>query len=162
MIKGFIRDDYVKITRQKYSSVGDGDFYLYAYRDPCLFLTRGVGVFLGPTGNPSLTPGVDYFISTRDKVYGGPTYCNEDVGSTLRILNSNYFDVDLYIDYFWVADYASAEMFNRFDRGLDQMINSIVTSIDGKVVVNNEGNVVSWGLEYPGDRIKEEIPYELS
>ena len=59
MIKGFIRDDYVKVTQQKYSAKGGNDFYLHAYRDPCLFLKRGLVVYGPQVGNPSLILGKD-------------------------------------------------------------------------------------------------------
>lgn len=152
MIKGFLRDDYAQIDRQKYSNKGDQDFYLIAYRDPCLFLDRGLVIYKEPTGNIQLIKDKDYFVSTRDTFYGAPGYVQEDVGSSLRILNPSYYNIDLYISYLWVADYASAEMFNRFDRGLDQMLNSIVTDLSSQVVVDNNGNVVSQGENYPGYR----------
>ena len=152
MIKGFIKNSYTQINRQKYSNKGVLEFYLYAYRDPSLFLLRDLVIYKTLLGSEQLIIGEDYIISSIDDMYSNPPFVGEPVGSALEILNPSYYNVDLYISYVWVADYASAEMFNRFDRGLDQMINSIVIDISSQVVIDNNGNVVAQGESYPGYR----------
>jgi hypothetical protein len=152
MIRGFVKGQNELITRQKYTSVGPDSFSLIAYRDPSMFLARDFEIHTQPTGGVKLKNGYDYIFASNDVIYSEKDFVGEKVISKLRVINETYQDTDLYITYRWVADYASDEMMNRFDRALDQMINSIVTAEDSSVVVSNAGNVVAQGEEYPGYR----------
>lgn len=149
-IKGYERRVTVPVLNQKYTDVGNNDFYLIAYRDPCAFLRRDF--FIETEEGYILEEDVDFEFTSLDHFYSGGLYEDEEVASTIRVKNPEYQTGSLYISYRWVADYASAEMLNRFDRGLDQMINSIVTDNSSSVVVDNSGNVVVQGENYPGYR----------
>jgi len=149
-IKGYEKRTTVAIIEQEYTDVGNDDFYLVAYRDPLAFLTRDF--YIETTDGHMLERDVDYEFTSLDFFYTGGLYEDEEVASTIRVKNPVYQTGTLLISYRWVADYASAEMFNRFDRGLDQMINSIVVDNSGLVVVSEEGNVVAQGERYPGYR----------
>jgi len=118
MIKGFENRRYTYITRKKFTNVGSKEFYIIAYRDPALFTHRGFHIYLDEFSNVELILNKDYIFASTDSLYGGPTFTNETVHSTVKMINSNYWNVDLYISFYWVADYISAEMLNRFDRSL--------------------------------------------
>lgn len=153
MIKGFIKGQKELIIKQKYSSVGSNPFNLIAYRDPCLFLAKDFKIFTDPNDEDSqIFVNKDFKFSSIDVLYTSEDFANETVGSSIQIIKEQYKNIDLYITYYWIGDYLSSEMMNRFDRGLDQMINSIVTDNDGNVVVDSSGNVVARGENYPGYR----------
>lgn len=149
-IKGYIKNNTTYITDQLYTDVGEEEFKIIAYRDPCAFLTRNF--VIKTEDGYKLDQGRDFGFTSKDYFYSTNLYENEQVASRIKVINPEYQTGNLYISYHWVADYASAEMFNRFDRGLDQMINSIITGENGNVVVNNDGNVIARGEEYPGYR----------
>lgn len=153
MIKGFIKGQTELITKQKYSSVGSSPFNLIAYRDPALFLARDFKIYTDPTNESSqIFVNKDFKFSSIDVLYTSEDFAGETVGSTIQITKESYQNIDLYITYYWIGDYLSSEMMNRFDRGLDQMINSIVVNNLGQVVVSEAGNVVAQGEQYPGYR----------
>lgn len=149
-IRGYKKNTNLPVVEQEYVDVGSDAFYIIAYRDPSAFLKRDF--IIEAAGGVVLQEGTDYEFDSIDEFYSDSAYENEDVASAIRIINPVYQSGSLFISYRWVADYASAEMFNRFDRGLDQMIDSIVTDENGAVVVDNAGNVVSSGENYPGYR----------
>lgn len=153
MIKGFVKGQTELISKQKYPPPGsDEPFSLIAYRDPALFLVRDFKIQTDPNDDSTkLLEGTHYHFEI-DILYSTSDFMGEQVASKVAIHNPNYQNLDLYITYRWVADYASDEMMNRFDRGLDQMINSIVTTVDSNVVVSNNGNVIAQGEKYPGYR----------
>lgn len=150
MIKGYIQHANQLIERQLYSNVGSEPFYLIAYRDPCLFLERDFAIYTSLEGDEKLIYGNHYKWSSLDRVYSEDIYEGERVRSTLYIVAPQFQNVDLYITYRWVADYLSADMMNRFDRALDQMLLSVLTTIDGNIVIDNSGNIVAKGGVYPG------------
>ena len=147
-IRGYTRYSNSPITEQVYFDVGPDEFYLVAYRDPCAFLAMDFSMTSG--SGYSLREGVDFEFSTIDNFYSDPLYENIRVASTIRIINETFQTGDLLISYRWVADYASADMFNRFNRAIDQMTESVLTTVDGGVVVNDDGNLVVQGTNYPG------------
>lgn len=150
MIRGYVKGQSQLIEKQKYSSVGAEPFFLIAYRDPALFLRRGLTIYTSE--NYVLKFDTDWEYHTQDVLYSSDDFVNEPVASTLRIKNPAYQNTNLYITWIWVADYVSDEMLNRFDRGLDQMINSVITENNTQVVLDNDGNVIARGELYPGYR----------
>lgn len=152
MIRGFVRGTYPLVEKQKYSNVGSQPFRIIAYRDPALFLARDLRLYTDEAGTTTLKYQVDYEYGAVDQLYSRGDFAKETVLSSLRIINPIYQNTSIWITYRWVADYVSDEMMNRFDRGLDQMINSIVTEVDTSIVVDNSGNVVAAGERYPGYR----------
>lgn len=153
-IKGYDKQVYELIEMQKYSNVGSVPFPLIAYRDPCLFLRRDLHVYEDENGEVELQFGADkdWIYGAIDILYRDDDFTGETVYGSLKMLNPDYQNTDIWITYYRVGDYTSAEMFNRFDRALDQMLNSIVTTQDAQVVINNSGNVVAQGELYPGYR----------
>lgn len=153
-IRGYVKGQYKLIEKQYYYNVGAEPFYLIAYRDPAMFLQEGLKIYTNEAGTQSLKFGekFDYVAGSRDLLYTQDDFVGQQVWSSIKILNPVYQHTDLWITWYWVADYVSDEMMNRFDRGLDQMINSIVTAEDSSIVVNNSGNVVVQGEQYPGYR----------
>lgn len=149
-IRGYNKGITQEVLEQEYTNVGNDSFYLIAYRDPVAFLTRDF--FIETTDGVMLEKDTDYEFTSLDHFYSAGLYENEEVASTVRVKNPAYQTGTLLISYRWVADYASAEMFNRFDRGLDQMIDSIIVDNSGAVVVSEAGNVVVRGEKYPGYR----------
>lgn len=153
-IRGYTKGQYRFIEKQHYYNVGTQPFQLISYRDPAMFLQRGLIIYTNEAGTQALKYGdkFDYIAGSIDLLYSTDDFVGEQVWSSIQIINPLYQNTDLWISWYWVADYVSDEMLNRFDRGLDQMINSILTTIDGNVVINNSGNVVAQGEEYPGFR----------
>lgn len=153
-IKGFVKGEYQLIEMQKYENVGSEPFYLIGYRDPALFLENGLHVYADAGGTTELTYGhnEDYDYGTLDVLYRTDDFAGKTVLGSLQILNPFYHGKDLWITWNWVADYTSGELFNRLDRAINQMTNSILTTQDANVVVDNNGNLVVQGEKYPGYR----------
>ena len=152
MIRGFERGNYPLVEMQEYSNVGSNPFHIIAYRDPALFLQRDLRIYANESGTIALKYRIDYEYGAVDQLYSRDDFAKETVLASLRIINPAYQNTTLWITYRWVADYASDEMMNRFDRGLDQMIDSIIVDNEGLVVVSNDGNVIAQGERYPGYR----------
>jgi len=151
-IKGYIQHDNILIERQKYSNVGSEPFFLIPYREPCLFLEKDFAIYTSATGNEQLYHVTHYKWSSLDNLYSKDSFEGEEVRSSLYIVAPQFQNCDLYITYRWVADYLSAEMMNRFDRALDQMTDSVLTTVEGNIVVDNNGNLVTQGSFWPGFR----------
>lgn len=154
MIRGYVKGQYKLIEKQHYYNVGSQPFYLISYRDPAMFLQEGLKIYTNPEGTEALKFGekFDYIAGSRDLLYSSDDFTSKQIWSSIQILNPAYQNTDLWITWYWVADYVSDEMMNRFDRGLDQMLNSILTAEDSSIVVDNSGNVVAQGESYPGYR----------
>jgi hypothetical protein len=153
-IKGYEKGNYDLIEMQHYSNVGPNPFPLIAYKDPCIFLEHELHVYTNSEGTEELEIGndEDFTYGTIDVLYSSKDFENKNVFGSLKILNPDYQYTDLWITYYRVADYVSSEMMNRFDRGIDQMTDSILTTLAATVVVDNNGNLVVQGEEYPGYR----------
>lgn len=157
MIKGFVKGQSELIIRKKFTDVGPDPFYLIGYRDPCIFLKRDFAIHTEPAGGIALKghdkePWYDYMFYSMDVLYSGPDFAEEAAFSTIKVLKPEYQTGDLYITFRWIADYVSQEMMNRFDQSINQMTDSILTTMDGNVVVDESGNLVVQGEVYPGYR----------
>jgi hypothetical protein len=97
----YVRKTPTRVTEEQYTDVGSS----FTLGDSKLAFLASSLIIVTTSGGTPLTRGTDYELAGKDEAYSRPAFEDEDVFSSITILNATYETGDLYVTYDAVFTY---------------------------------------------------------